>query len=226
MAICLERSADLHMAQLMPLPLAVSCFSKIQIGFTFLVLTRLGSPGQRAVKPVVCVYRICDMDTIRYASMRYLILLSTELPSLAAAAVVVVVVRRGCWQGRKDVSQIFNNLLRRQIGTRSPTVEHILMRRHILTTLLAGCVPVCLLVWWSVSLFVSLSVCQSLCLFVSLSACLSVCLPVHFSLHPSVCLCFPCPIFAKFSAIMESFMRGRMLKFWETHSKGSRVMGC
>jgi len=31
--ICLERGANLHMAQLMPLPLIVSCFSKIQIGF-------------------------------------------------------------------------------------------------------------------------------------------------------------------------------------------------
>ena len=30
-----RRGADLHMAQLMPLPLAVSCSSKIQIGFTF-----------------------------------------------------------------------------------------------------------------------------------------------------------------------------------------------
>ena len=49
---CLERCADLHMAQLMPLPLAVSCFSKIQIGFTFLVPAHLGSPGQRAVKRV------------------------------------------------------------------------------------------------------------------------------------------------------------------------------
>jgi len=37
MVICLERGADLHMAQLMPLPLTVSRFSKIQIGFTFLV---------------------------------------------------------------------------------------------------------------------------------------------------------------------------------------------
>ena len=37
MAICLERSADLHMAQLMPLPLTVSSFCKIQTGFTFLV---------------------------------------------------------------------------------------------------------------------------------------------------------------------------------------------
>ena len=54
-AICLERSADLHTAQLMPLPLTVCCFSKIQIGFTFLVLAHPGSPGQRAVKRV-CVY--------------------------------------------------------------------------------------------------------------------------------------------------------------------------
>ena len=37
MVICLERDADLHMAQLMPLPLTVSCSSKIQMGFTFLV---------------------------------------------------------------------------------------------------------------------------------------------------------------------------------------------
>ena len=54
MVICSERDADLHMAQLMPLPLTVSCFSKIQIGFTFLVLADLGSPGKRAVKRV-CV---------------------------------------------------------------------------------------------------------------------------------------------------------------------------
>jgi len=56
MVICLERGADLHIAQLMPLPLTVSCFSKIQTGFTFLVLAHPGSPGQRAVKRrCVCV---------------------------------------------------------------------------------------------------------------------------------------------------------------------------
>ena len=54
MVICLERGADLHLAQLMPLPLTVSCFSKTQIGFTFLLPAHLGSPGQRAVK-WVCV---------------------------------------------------------------------------------------------------------------------------------------------------------------------------
>jgi len=48
--ICLELGADLHMAQLMPLPLSVSCFSEIQIGFTFLVPAHPGSPGKRAVK--------------------------------------------------------------------------------------------------------------------------------------------------------------------------------
>jgi len=54
MVICLQRGADLHMAQLMPLPLTV--FSKIQIGFTFLVPVHPGSPGQVAVKRVsVCV---------------------------------------------------------------------------------------------------------------------------------------------------------------------------
>ena len=55
MVICLERGADLHVAQLMPLPLTVSCFSKIQIGFTFLVPAYLDIPGKWAVKRV-CVY--------------------------------------------------------------------------------------------------------------------------------------------------------------------------
>ena len=49
---CLECSADLHMAQLMPLPLTVSCFNKIQIGFTFLVPAHPDSPGHRAIKRV------------------------------------------------------------------------------------------------------------------------------------------------------------------------------
>jgi len=60
--ICLERGADLHMAQLMPLPLTVSW-----IGFTFLVPAHLGSPRKRAAKWVcVCVYihlsLICEVQ--------------------------------------------------------------------------------------------------------------------------------------------------------------------
>ena len=62
MIICLERDADLHMAQLMPLPLTVSCFSKIQIGFTFLVPAHPGSPGKRAVK------RVCACVSVTHIS--------------------------------------------------------------------------------------------------------------------------------------------------------------
>ena len=47
--------------KLMPMPLTVSCFSKIQIGFTFLVPVHPGTPGQWAVKRV-CV---CDWPTDR-----------------------------------------------------------------------------------------------------------------------------------------------------------------
>ena len=60
MVICLDRGADLHMAQLMPLLLTVSCFIKIQIGFTFLVPAHPGSPRKRAVERVcVCV---CEFE--------------------------------------------------------------------------------------------------------------------------------------------------------------------
>ena len=57
--ICLERGADLHIAQLMPLPLTVSCFGKIQIGFTFLVPAHPGSPRQRALKRVFVCACVC-----------------------------------------------------------------------------------------------------------------------------------------------------------------------
>jgi len=57
--ICLERRADLHMAQLMSLPLTISCFRKIQIGFTFLVPAHLGNPGKRAIKRMYVCKRMC-----------------------------------------------------------------------------------------------------------------------------------------------------------------------
>ena len=59
MVICLERGADLHIAQLMPLPLTVSCFSKMQIGFTFLVPAHLGSPRKGPLNVCVCVCVCC-----------------------------------------------------------------------------------------------------------------------------------------------------------------------
>ena len=65
MVICLEQGADLHMARLMPL----SSFSKIQIGFTFLVPAHLGSPGKMAVKRVcvcVCVLPLASTQIVRW----------------------------------------------------------------------------------------------------------------------------------------------------------------
>jgi len=67
--ICLEQGADLHVAQLMPLPLTVSCFSEIQIGFNFLVPAYPGSPGERAVERVcvcgdMCFFHCFDTVTV------------------------------------------------------------------------------------------------------------------------------------------------------------------
>jgi len=82
MVISLERDAELHMAQLMPLPLTVSCFSKILIGFTFLVPADPGSPGQRAVKRVyVCspiILKIITMSEFQLQISHVAMLLSAE----------------------------------------------------------------------------------------------------------------------------------------------------
>ena len=78
MVICLERGADLHMAQLMPLPLTVSCSSKIQIGFTFLVPAHLGRPGHRAVKRLL---NVCMREhiTVTEFSLEFMLMIIYEL---------------------------------------------------------------------------------------------------------------------------------------------------
>ena len=63
MVICLEQGADLHMTQLMTLPLTVSCFSKIQIQYLYLVPAHPARPGQKAVKRV-CV---CATDGVAWS---------------------------------------------------------------------------------------------------------------------------------------------------------------
>jgi len=75
--VCLERDADLHIAQLMLLPLTVSCFSKIQIAFTFLVPAHPDSPGKGPLnararararaRACVCVY----YEGYRFKTYRY-----------------------------------------------------------------------------------------------------------------------------------------------------------
>ena len=72
MVICLELGADLHMAQLMPLPHTISCFSKIQIGMAFLVPGHLGSPQKKAAKRVcVCVRQVLTISMVRSWSFEF-----------------------------------------------------------------------------------------------------------------------------------------------------------
>ena len=81
MGICLGRGAALHMAELMPLPPTVSCFSKILIVFTFLVLAHPGSPEQRAVKWVllllfvhIFILCICQSVYLYTHSYKYILM--------------------------------------------------------------------------------------------------------------------------------------------------------
>jgi len=52
---CLDQGAVWPMLMLLLL-LIVACFSKIHIGFTFLVPTHLGSPGKGPLNGRVCTY--------------------------------------------------------------------------------------------------------------------------------------------------------------------------
>ena len=84
-------------AQLMPLPLTVSCFSEIQIGFTFLVLAHPDSPGKRAVKRLcVCVLlAIVQMKCIHRGPYAYCIWLHRCIGLLALTMRLVHRPNRG-----------------------------------------------------------------------------------------------------------------------------------
>ena len=102
--ICLEQDADLHMAQLMPLPLTVSCFSKIQIGFTLLIPAHLGSPGKRAVKRV-CVCVCCMLPQL---SLFFHFFLTYLLPYLYfPLRIDLLHLQAGCRKRRLDLALVF-----------------------------------------------------------------------------------------------------------------------
>ena len=79
MVISLERGADLHMAQLMPLPLTVSCFSKIKIGFTFLYQLTWVVLNKEPLNVCVCVcVRACVRACVRVLSVSFILSYSDE----------------------------------------------------------------------------------------------------------------------------------------------------
>ena len=104
--VCLEQGAHLHMAQLMPLLLTVSCLSKIQIGFTFLVPAHPGSPGKRAVKRLcvcacVCV-RACVRACVHACDILFNFGYVVQLPGLSTATCSLFELRTRvtlCWAG-------------------------------------------------------------------------------------------------------------------------------
>ena len=84
LCICSEMQTPL--VQLMSLPLTVSCFSKIQIDFTFLVPSY---PGQRAVKQVCVCVCVCKI--------KWVVSLMLFPASLLAST-------EGCWRCNKVAS--------------------------------------------------------------------------------------------------------------------------
>ena len=92
MVFCLE---------LMPLPLTVFCFSKIQIGFTFLVPAHPGSPGQRAVK-WVCV---CVIIVLNYILDYFALFFTTSRGGMRNIAISVSVCLSACVSVRSHISK-------------------------------------------------------------------------------------------------------------------------
>ena len=83
----------MHMAQLMPLPLNISCSSKIQIGFTFLVPADPGSPRKRAVKSVcVCVCSVQSTLQLIVISSRSDSVITGNCTGKAVAASLLVII--------------------------------------------------------------------------------------------------------------------------------------
>ncbi|NWH17573.1 CAB39 protein, partial [Grus americana] len=70
--------------------------------------------------------------------------LAQELYNSGLLSTLVADLQLIDFEGKKDVAQIFNNILRRQIGTRTPTVEYICTQQNILFMLLKGYVQECI----------------------------------------------------------------------------------
>lgn len=73
-----------------------------------------------------CEVEKCELNNVEWTLAQILLLINL---------IIYILSYR---QGKKDVAQIFNNILRRQIGTRTPTVEYLCTQQNILFMLLKG----------------------------------------------------------------------------------------
>ncbi|XP_058293865.1 calcium-binding protein 39-like isoform X1 [Hylobates moloch] len=90
------------------------------------------SKSLQAMKEILCGTNEKEPPTEAVAQ------LAQELYSSGLLVTLIADLQLIDFEGKKDVTQIFNNILRRQIGTRSPTVEYISAHPHILFMLLKG----------------------------------------------------------------------------------------
>ncbi|XP_036055680.1 calcium-binding protein 39-like isoform X1 [Onychomys torridus] len=90
------------------------------------------SKSLQAMKEILCGTNDKEPPTEAVAQ------LAQELYSSGLLVTLVADLQLIDFEGKKDVTQIFNNILRRQIGARSPTVEYISSHPHILFLLLKG----------------------------------------------------------------------------------------
>jgi len=105
----------------MPLPLTVSCSSKIQIGFTFLVPAHPGSPGKRAVKRVsvthISTYILTATTTTAAAVTAATTTTTTVIrPTVRLVAVVT-------WRRRLARQRGTDNSQRRQVDAARTSAE-------------------------------------------------------------------------------------------------------
>ena len=92
MVVCLEQGADLHIAQLMPLPLTVSCFSKIQIGFTFLVPAHISGLQAKTLWDNIKAINIETKTAILHSGVYHLLLITLRWHSLASVCLLAMTV--------------------------------------------------------------------------------------------------------------------------------------
>uniref|UniRef100_A0A8C0S517 Calcium binding protein 39 like n=1 Tax=Canis lupus familiaris TaxID=9615 RepID=A0A8C0S517_CANLF len=90
------------------------------------------SKSLQAMKEILCGTNDKEPPTEAVAQ------LAQELYNSGLLVTLIADLQLIDFEGKKDVTQIFNNILRRQIGTRSPTVEYISAHPHILFMLLKG----------------------------------------------------------------------------------------
>ncbi|XP_007890703.1 calcium binding protein 39, like 1 isoform X2 [Callorhinchus milii] len=94
--------------------------------------------GTEVSKGLISMKEILCGTNEKVAQTESVVQLAQELYDSNLLAILIANLRLIDFEGKKDVVQIFNNMLRRQIGSRFPTVEYISSHKQIIFMLLKG----------------------------------------------------------------------------------------